>query len=306
VGALYVTLRNARREKLDDSVDLHIVAVRTNVVVARKRARGTHRLVFEIDGGQPYLVKAFPSRHRAVGQIILMPFDGSATAELFCPLDPEQVSDVRFPKYAGLPIELRRVLDRSIVEGSTSPTPSGSALYADLTDIQRAGLLNLFAKMDSFGFDETHTVWSAVERIYRIRPDRVFADVDVALRDRVKAEVVSQRFHEVSGKLHKPPPGFVFAGSFKTDERYGNLQLSFFSRAQLELRPTTERGLRPTAESETTPIAFKVDADIDDAAGVGHVFQVLRNFVTDGTTHPYDIHQILTFRQEVAPLYDLA
>jgi hypothetical protein len=293
VGALYVTLRNARREKLDDNVDLHILAVRTNVVVARKRARGTHRFVFEIDGGQPYLVKAFPSRHRAVGQIILMPFDGSATAELFCPLDPEHVSDVRFPKYAELPIELRRVLDRSIVEGSTSPTPSGSALYADLTDIQRAGLLNLFAKMDSFGFDETHTVWSAVERIYRIRPDRVFADVDVALRDRVKAEVVSQRFHEVSGKLHKPPPGFVFAGSFKTDERYGNLQLSFFSSAQ-------------TSGNDATPIAFKVDADIDDAAGVGHVFQVLRNFVTDGTTHPYDIHQILTFRQEVAPLYDLA
>jgi hypothetical protein len=141
--------------------------------------------------------------------------------------------------------------------------------------------------MDSFGFDETHTVWSAVEHIYRIRPDRVFADVDVALRDRVKAELISQRFHEVSGKLHTPPPGFVFAGSFKTDERYGNLQLSFFI-------------------SDTAPIAFKVDADIDDAAGLGHVFQVLRNFVTDGTTHPYDIHQILTFRQEVAPLYDLA
>ena len=58
--------------------------------------------------------------------------------------------------------------------------------------------------------------------------------------------------------------------------------------------------------SETAPIAFKVDADIDDAAGLGHAFQVLRNFVTDGTTHPYDIHQILTFRQEVTPLYDLA
>jgi hypothetical protein len=297
LGTLHVTVRNAKREKLDDTVDLQVVAVRTNVVVARKRARGTQHITFEVGGGQPYIVKAFPTRHRPVGHILLMPFDGSATAELFCPIDPERVNEVQFPKYAELPIELRRVLNRSKLEGSTSSTGSGPSLYSDLTDMQRAGLLNLFAKMDSFGFDESHTVWSGVQGIYRIRPDRVFADVDVALRDRVKGEIASQRFHEVSGKLHAPPPGFALAGSFKTDERYGNLQLSFFSSAQLKLRPTAEGA---------APIAFKVDADIDDAAGLGHAFQVLRNFVTDGITHPYDIHQILTFRQEVAPLYDLA
>jgi hypothetical protein len=33
---------------------------------------------------------------------------------------------------------------------------------------------------------------------------------------------------------------------------------------------------------------------------------VLRNFVTHGVTHPYDIHQILAFRQEVLLPYDLA
>ena len=35
-------------------------------------------------------------------------------------------------------------------------------------------------------------------------------------------------------------------------------------------------------------------------AEFGHTFQVLRNWVTHGTTHPYDIHQILVYRQEVA------
>ena len=296
MGALHVKLRNARRERLDDSVDLQVVSLRTNTMAGSKRALGTQRVSFELLGGQSYLVKAFPARHRPVGQMVLMPFDGPATAELFCPLDPERVRDVRFPEYGELPIELRRVLDRSTVEGSAAS--AGSSLYAGLTQIQRAGLLNLFAKMNSFGFDEDQTVWSAVERLYRIRPDRVFADVDVALRDRVKAEVIGQRFREVSGKLHTPPPGFVIAGSFKTDDRYGNLQLSFFSSAPPMLRSTDE--------GQTPPIAFKVDADIDDAAGLGHVFQVLSNFVTNGATHPYDIHQILTFRQEVAPLYDLA
>jgi hypothetical protein len=49
-----------------------------------------------------------------------------------------------------------------------------------------------------------------------------------------------------------------------------------------------------------------VDADIDDAGGLGHTFQVIRNWLTRGATHPYDIHQILAFRQEVFLPYDLA
>ena len=44
---------------------------------------------------------------------------------------------------------------------------------------------------------------------------------------------------------------------------------------------------------------------IDDANGIGHVFQVLRNFLTDSDTHPYDIHEILTFHQSLDTLYEL-
>jgi hypothetical protein len=286
LGTLFVKFSNAKRKKLDDQIDVQVVAVRTNTVSASKRARGTQRVSFALTGGQGYMVRAFPRRHRPVGQMVLMPLDGPATVELVFPIHPEHAT-VEFPDYATLPAELCAVLDRSTLEGSAEGAQRGSALYADLTPIQRAGLLNLFAKMNAFGFDAGHTIWGAVEDVYRIRPDRIFANVDVALRDRVKAEIVEGRFREVSGSLHTPPPGFSSAGSFKTDERYGNLQLSFFS-------------------SNSAPIAFKVDADIDDAAGLGHTFQVLRNWLTDGTTHPYDIHQILTFRQEVAPLYDLA
>ena len=97
MGVLHVKLRNAKRERLDDSVDLQVVSVRTNMVAGRKRGRATQQVTFELAGGQPYIVKAFPSRHRPVGRIILMPIEGSATAELYCPLDPERVRDVRFP-----------------------------------------------------------------------------------------------------------------------------------------------------------------------------------------------------------------
>jgi hypothetical protein len=176
------------------------------------------------------------------------------------------------------------VLDSSVCEGITG---SGAALYTGLTPTQRAGLFNLFAKMSAFGFDDQRTVWSFVERVYRVRPDRIFVDVQPPLRDLVKGAIGTGRFREVSGSLHTPPAGFLSAGSFKTPDTYGNLQLSFFSSA-------------------SPPLAFKVDADIDDAAGLGHAFQVIRNHLTQATTHPYDIHEILVFRQEVVLPYELA
>jgi hypothetical protein len=105
------------------------------------------------------------------------------------------------------------------------------------------------------------------------------------LRDEVKNSVASGLFHEVSGKLHTPPPGFVAADSFKTLERYGNLQITFFCK------PET--------------LEFLADVDIDDAQGIEHVFQVVRNRLSGGETHPYDIHEILLQHQRLDPGYRL-
>ena len=94
--------------------------------------------------------------------------------------------------------ELRRVLACSRVEGVNG---QGEALYAALTNLQKAGLFNLFAKMSSFGFDEQRTIWSFVDSVFRVRADRVFVDVEPALRDLVKGAVATDRFREVSGTL---------------------------------------------------------------------------------------------------------
>src|SRR5690606_5498316 len=117
------------------------------------------------------------------------------------------------------------------------------------------GLLNLFAKMSGVAFDDGRTVWSYVSGIFGIRADRIFIDVEPELRERVEEAVPTGRFRPVSGKLHEPPQGFSRAGSFKSSEPYGNLQLTFFATIE-------------------PPLAYKVDADIDDAAGLGHAFQV--------------------------------
>jgi hypothetical protein len=88
-------------------------------------------------------------------------------------------------------------------------------------------------------------------------------------------------FHEADDSLHHPPVGFERAGSFKTDDRYGNLQVSFFAKND----------------------QWRADIDIDDASGLGHVFQVMRNFLTGRPTHPFDIHQILLLHQRLDPGY---
>ena len=286
MGVLIVRIGNARRQPLDDLVDVHVVSVRTDSTVRRVLAApGNIDIRFEgLNDGQPYLVKVFPARHRPVGQFVMPTSAAPALVQFYTPLDPTHVSTARFPEYGRVAPELQRVLKGSTVEGIVGTGPD---LYGALTDTQRAGLFNLFAKMSSFGFDADRTVWTFVDQLYRIRPDRVFVDVQPGLRDLVKGAILDERFHEAPSKLHTPPPGFIQAGSYKTADRYGNLQLTFFA-------------------SEAAPLTFKVDADIDDAAGVGHTFQVLRNWATHGTTHPYDIHEILVFRQEVALPYDLA
>ena len=126
-----------------------------------------------------------------------------------------------------------------------------------------------------------------IESLYRIRGDRVFANVQLPLRDLVKTAQNVGQFDEVSGALHNPDEeGFHLAGSYKTQDQYGNLQLTFFANT-------------------ATPPKFKVDADIDDAQGIGHIFQVLRNWLTGRETHPYDIHQILVRHQKIDPGYEL-
>ncbi len=285
MASLTVRVCNAHRQPLDEKIDVHVVSSQTNATVGSVRnVSGRSAVKFDsLLEGQPYIVKVFPVRYRPVAQFVLIRPGESPTVQLFAPLDPER-AEATFPAYEALPVDLTRILDVSLVEGAEG---SGAGMYKSLSDAQKAGLFNLFAKMSAFGFDDRRTVWSFVERLYRIRGDRVFADVQPALRDMVKTALATEKFREVDGSLHTPPPSFVSAGSFKTPEHFGNLQLSFFA-------------------SQAEPLAFKVDADIDDAAGLGHAFQVIRNFATHGTTNPYDIHQILVFRQEVTLPYTLA
>jgi hypothetical protein len=239
-----------------------------------------------------YGVQVFPMRHRPVG-VVERALHGSApvNVHVFCPVHPQRVLHVAFPAYDDLGAELRAVLDRSTLEqdAGSGPGPGGSggqAVYAALEDIPKAGLLNLFTKMHNT-VTGGRTMWSFVNDVYRVRGDRIFANVSIDFRDHLKSAASAGVFAPADDSQHTPPPGFTRAGSFKHQLfQAGVLQLTFFSSAGPQL-------------------AFKLDADIDDAGGIGHVFQVLRNWLTQGETNPYDIREILAFHQMLEPGYEL-
>jgi hypothetical protein len=295
MAKMIVRLFNAERQQLDDLVDLNVIDTRTNTTRAQfRRERG--RKVFAIEDLRPtdtYLVQAFPLAHRPVQQFSVVKEDVPTNVHLFCPIHPDRARPT-FPLYAELDQALRDTLDRSTLEAGAvavladvpaTATP-GEKLYSGLSDEQKAGLLNVYRKLSATPVGLVPG-WDYVTDLYRIRGDRFFGNVRLNFRDQVKTEVIGKRFHTVEGAAHTPPPGFRLDDSFKTGESYGNLQLTFFA-------------------SEAAPLHFRVDTDIDDAGGIGHVFQVLRNWLTGGETHPYDIHQILTFHQGLKPQYDLS
>jgi hypothetical protein len=296
MASLSLGIMNARREPLEDTADVDVTLVRANELKRRERGiDASKKLVIRgLDAGETFLVRVFPMRHRPVGVFAMAP-GGQKPGEVtvYCPVHPQRVTDVKFPDFADLDPTLRNVLDSSTLERDPSTPPPvaaratpGQQLYEGLTSIERAGLLNLFAKMSHTPLGDA-TAWNSVTDLFRVRGDRIFADVLLEMRDRVKNAVAGGAFKSVDESLHTPPTGFDRAGSFKSRDPYGNLQLSFFS------------AVPPAA------LRFRVDADIDDAGGIGHAFQVLDHFLTGEETHPFDIHEILLFHQHLDPGYEL-
>lgn len=230
-----------------------------------------------------YLAEVSAPRHRASIQRLQV-LEGKSSVHVFkLAIDPGQVKRVKFPKFNDLPDESKQLLQNSSVEGFDGE--QGSKLYNVFDDLRKAGFLNIFAKMRATTFTTGRTVASFMSSLTRARGDRFFAKVGVALRDEVINAIPTGLFHEVSPALHDPPPGYAQAGSFKTRENYGNLQLTFFRK--------------------NDALDFLVDADLDDAQGIEHIFQVVEHALTGRDTHPYDIHQILLAHQGIDPGYEL-
>jgi hypothetical protein len=228
-----------------------------------------------------YKLEVDPPSYLPVGQFVNIPATGMADRTLVLPVDPGKVVRVAFPEYSTL-ARGRDLLERS-ANVRDFPGLSGQSLYDRLDDIRRAGLLNILAKCGRTVLATGATVLSHLLELLELRGDRFYVKVPHRLREDVVNSIPEGGFHPVNGALHRPPDGYTRAGSYKTPDRYGNLQLTFFAGP--------------------APDDWVADVDIDDAGGVEHVFQVLRNELTGRPTHPYAIHQILVRYQEIDPSY---
>lgn len=227
-----------------------------------------------------YRIDVDPPSFQSVSQFINMKASGITPLSITFPIDPGKVKKVNFPTFAKLAADLQTLLENSDKVFSFVGK-TGKDLYDSLDDIRKAGLLNIAVKTGATPLSNGRTVLSYIAELNEIRGDRFFAVVPKELREETKNSVAEGLFHPADQSLHHPPVGFAPAGSFKTPDHYGNLQLTFFINGD----------------------DFVADIDIDDAAGLEHVFQVLRNKLSGQPTHPYNIHEILVGHQHLDPGY---
>jgi len=279
---LQLALLNVYGKFLGERVD---VILRHQVLSEVKKASLNATGKVEITGlhGAPqglYRIEVDPPSYQYVSQFINMKASGITPLSLTFPIDPGKVTKVNFQAFARLADDLRTLLENSDKVFSFEGK-KGKELYDSLDDIRKAGLLNIAVKAGATPLSNKKTVLSYIQKLNEIRGDRFFCVVPKELREETKNSVAEGLFHPADQSLHHPPAGFSPAGSFKTPDHYGNLQLTFFMNGD----------------------DCVADIDIDDAAGLEHVFQVLRNKLSGSPTHPYNIHEILVGYQKLDPGY---
>ena len=279
---LRLNLIDVNGKNLKESVDIDLRHQTLSEHKIVRAINASKRFTIENLRGAPqglYRMEIDPRGYLPVSQFVNMAASGFTDVNVTFPVDPKKVVSVRFPKFEDL--DFQPLLERSEkvlgFEGL-----SGKDLYDKLDDIRRAGLLNIAAKTRATPLSNGRTVLGYLQTLHELRGDRFFVTVPKELREEVKNSVAADLFHPADDSLHHPPVsfvGFTNAGSFKTNDLHGNLQLSFFMKGNECL----------------------ADVDIDDAGGLGHIFQVLRNTLKGRPTHPFDIREILVFRQKLDP-----
>lgn len=179
------------------------------------------------------------------------------------------------------PVDPAKVRGLHVTPTAARALPIDAHRLATLSDEEVACLLNIWAVLGAVTVGQGQPIRSFVSRLDTIRADRIYVDVLPTLPEALAQSPV---FTSAPDHLHEPPHGYERAGSYKhTVYTAGALQVTLFRRGD----------------------AWMADMDLDDAAGIGHVAQVLEHAVTNGHTNPYDMHQVLTFHQSIDPGYRL-
>jgi len=225
-----------------------------------------------------YWIQVNSSSYLPVGRFVNIRSGGITDLRVTLPMNSLRVKRADFPKFELLPEPLEDVLKNSnkvlSLEGKI-----GKELYCALDDLRKANLLNITAKARITPLSSGNTIFSHIKELSELRANRVYAIASKELLKQISDSVSEDLFRPVSGALHIPPAGFNLAGSFKTKDYYGALQLTFFLKGD----------------------NCVVDMDIDDGMGMGHFFQSLRD--NSSPRSPFDIHEVLVAYQAIDPGY---
>lgn len=273
-GKVLLKLRDAFGDFLSDQVDLEFRNMRLSSLNFREtvQLQGEHLTLKGVPAFPQgnWQVTIIPTKYRFKTVFVSVPSNGNAVIDETFFIDPGKVTPI-FPTDE----EFQTLPQWSPLISRIKPE-----LFKNLTNEQKAGLLNIYAKM---GHASSNSVFDAVIDIFEVRPARVFTQVKTTLLEDVRG--LPRMFHEVLGVLHNFPQGwdrFKERGSYKTPDPTGNLQLTFATNAGEDLA---------------------IDADLDDHQGILHAFDVIRHKLTGRDSHPYDIHQILVKFQNIDPGY---
>lgn len=249
---LVVAPINAYREPLLDLFDVSVQPAGGGPAMWARDVGPGGRAAFDVEL-EPLTVKVFPMRYRPTVRTFFVHTD-EYLVEPVCPINPERVTGYEWP--------------------AEPPAVDGLGWH-DLTDLQRAGFLNVWGKARATGLGDGTNVAGLVVRVHEVRRDRTFFEVVPGASIRIAEAAAAGIFRKSSGSLHHPPPGYTSGGSWKTLESVGNGQYTAF-----------------LGEPEL------VDWDVDENQGVvRHLFDVAKHHLTDEPTHPVDVHEILTYAQ---------
>ena len=186
---------------------------------------------------------------------------------------PGDVRDIRAADFDGLPDGLRAILSAADMHAAAREDQdllgaAGAELYGKLGPLRKACLLNIARKASHATADN---MFPFIGALMVCRQDRFFAMVDDSLPERLRNSPV---YKSAPATLHDPLPGFQQAeGSFKSRDAHANIQFTFMR------------------QNDTGRLA--ADIDIDEASGIEHGFEVIRNALFRQRTNPYLIREFL-------------
>jgi hypothetical protein len=277
MASLKLVLTDAGGDDLNDNIVVDLFSQQTSRQY-QKVAFIQRELVIsgiEVAGAPLYRVMITPANHRIMQFFVMLSDARVAKIQAPVPIDPTKVRTISGPGYQRLPPKAAGMLTTAEIPRFSDGTGGflqGTALYDELDKypLLKACLLNIVAKSAATKLQDQQTCLDHYLGLLRLEQDRIFLRTTAAL---VEETAHSNAFHSVNPALHDPIPGYQIVSSFKTFDRYGNLQLTFQRRGD-------------------TGDDYAADIDIDDAQGIEHIFQVVHNAAV-GPTHPYNIHDIL-------------